>query len=342
MESENHNGNSLSIFGRAPEFNNSKLIVLSVPWSATASFGAGADKGPEVTAIASSQMDFFSKEEEQDAREQGICLLPPPDFLKRLNLEIRKKALPVIALEEDAPGRFPPKLIKEINRSCAQMVEWVYKETKKIHSAGKKFGLLGGDHSTSEGALKYFCELYKGDFGILHIDAHADLRDSYQGFQHSHASVMRNVLRHSPAPAVLVQVGVRDYCKEEYLFIQESKNIHTFFDQDTKSAVFEGKTWKSLVDAFIKPLPEKVYISLDVDGLQPHLFPHTGTPVPGGLSFEQTEYLLNQVVRSRRQIIGFDLVEIACPGPKWDIPDGNTGARLLYRLCSLALKQADK
>ena len=86
------------------------------------------------------------------------------------------------------------------------------------------------------------------------------------------------------------------------------------------------------MDSIIKPLPEKVYISLDVDGLQPYLFPHTGTPVPGGLSFEQTNYLLKQLSQSRRQIIGFDLVETAAPGGKKNIWDAQVGARLLFCL----------
>ena len=144
------------------------------------------------------------------------------------------------------------RLIKLVRK----MVEWVYEETKKIRREGKKFGLVGGDHSTSEGAIRYFSEVLKGDFGILHLDAHADLRKSYQGFQHSHASVMRNVIEQSYPPAVLVQVGVRDYCQEEYAFIKSS-GIKTFFDSDIKTALFEGKTWKSIVDSIIQPLPEK-------------------------------------------------------------------------------------
>ena len=310
---------------------------MAVPWSATASFGEGADKGPDVVALTSSQMDFFSTED-GDVRDKGIYFFSPPDFLKKLNQKTRKKALPIIKLEEAAPGKFTKELINEINQSCEQMVQWVYEETKKIHEANKKFGLVGGDHSTSEGAIRYFSEIYKGDFGILHIDAHADLRQSYQGFHYSHASVMHNVIHQPYPPAALIQVGVRDYCKEEYLIIKENKNINTFFDSELNTSLFEGKTWKSLVDSIIQHLPEKVYISLDVDGLQPHLFPHTGTPVPGGLSFEQTDYLLKRLVQSSRQIIGFDLVEIAASDKNIELWDAQTGARLLYKLCQTILK----
>ena len=325
-----------SVFGKTPSYENSKLALISVPWSVTASFGAGADKGPEMIALASSQMDFFSIEA-GDVLDQGIFLFSPPPVLKKWNQKARKKALPIIALEESAPGKFSRQKIEEINQFCKQMIKWVYEETKKIHTDGKKFGLIGGDHSCSEGSISYFSDLYKGDFGILHIDAHADLRKNYQGFDHSHASIMYNVMTHKYPPKALVQVGVRDYCKEEYLFIKKTKNIHTYFDSELNTALFEGRTWKSLVDSIIQCLPEKIYISVDVDGLQPHLFPNTGTPVPGGLSFEQTNYLLNKL--AQHQIIGFDLVETASPHKKnINLWDAQTGARLLYKLCQTILK----
>ena len=331
-------GKNKSLFGKTPDYENSRLAVLSVPWSVTASFGEGADKGPEMIALTSSQMDFFSIEAD-DVRDQGIFLFSPPAFLKKLNKKTRKKALPVLALEESAPGNFPKQKIEEINQSCQQMVKWVYEETKKVHIDGKKFGLMGGDHSCSEGAISYFNDLYKGDFGILHIDAHADLRKGYQGFHYSHASVMYNIMTHKYPPKALLQIGVRDYCKEEYLFIKQNNNIHTFFDSEIKAALFEGKTWKFLVDSMIQCLPEKIYISVDVDGLQPYLFPNTGTPVPGGLSFEQTIYLLHKVTQNQHDIIGFDLVETAAPHKKnRNLWDAQTGARLLYKLCQATLK----
>ena len=334
---------NLTLFNRNHSYEQSQLALLAVPWSATASFGDGADQGPEIIAEASSQMDFFTKET-GDIRDQGICFLQAPDFLRNLSQETRKKALPVIALGEEAPGNFPKTLMDQINTASAQMVKWVYEETKKIHQAGKSFGLVGGDHSTSEGAIRYFSSAYKGDFGLLHIDAHADLRKSYQGFLHSHASVMHNVIHQAYPPSVLVQVGLRDYSEQEYQRIQtgaKGVKIKAFFDSDIKAGLFEGQTWRSFVDAILRPLPEKVYISLDVDGLKPHLFPHTGTPVPGGLSFEQTDYLLSTLSESRRKVIGFDLVETAKPkgATTNNTPDAQAGARLLYKLCCLILQK---
>ena len=323
-----------SIFGCSAEYKSSKLILISVPWSVTQSFGGGAEHGPEIIQQTSSQMDFFSLQE-KDCRKQGIYFMPPPLALKNLNQKTRQKALPIIALEEKAPGNCSPTLIKEINQACFQMQKWVYEEVQKNHKAGKKIGLIGGDHSISGGALLYFSEVYqKQDWGVLHIDAHADLRKNYQGFLYSHASVMYNVINQKFPPKALVQVGVRDFSEEEYKRIKSHSNIHTFFDEKIKAMLFEGHTWCALVDSILACLPETVYVSLDVDGLSPSLFPHTGTPVPGGLSFEEVGYLLSKLSH-KHKIIGFDLVEVAqAPGKKSTL-DALVGAHLLYKLCEI-------
>ena len=321
------------IFGCLAEYSSSELILLSVPWSVTQSFGGGAEKGPEMIRQASSQLDFFSLKE-KDIRKQGIYFKALPKTLQTLNQKARQKALPIIALEEKAPNSFPLSLIEEINQACAQMQSYVYEETKQVLKVGKKIGLIGGDHSVSEGAIGYLGEVLKGDFGVLHIDAHADLRKSYQGFSHSHASVMFNVMNKSWPPKALVQVGVRDFSEEEYKLIKSQKSIHTFFDESLKAKLFEGQTWQALVDSMLSCLPEKVYVSLDVDGLSPCVFPNTGTPVPGGLSFEQTVYLLNKLSENR-EVIGFDLVEIAQSTGQKAVLDGITGAHLLYKLCAI-------
>jgi agmatinase len=169
-------------------------------------------------------------------------------------------------------------------------------------------------------------------FGILQIDAHADLREAYEGFDYSHASVMYNALELAQVDK-LVQVGVRDFCEEELFRIQKSHGrIKTFFDQDIKTAAFEGKTWQTQCIEIIKTLPEKVYISFDIDGLDPKLCPSTGTPVPGGLDFAQAMYLIKEVVKSGRTIIGCDLNEVAPGVNEWD---ANVGARVLYRMALL-------
>jgi len=170
-------------------------------------------------------------------------------------------------------------------------------------------------------------------FGILHIDAHADLREAYEGFEFSHASIMFNALK-IPQIKQLVQVGIRDYCEAELQLIQSDQRITTYFDRDLKYQQFEGKAWSVICNQIINKLPEKVYLSFDIDGLDPKLCPHTGTPVPGGLEFEQALYLVEKLVNSDRKIIGFDLNEVAPGNDEWD---ANVGARLLYRLSNMCL-----
>ncbi|NBT58359.1 hypothetical protein EBT16_06205, partial [bacterium] len=175
-------------------------------------------------------------------------------------------------------------------------------------------------------------------FGILHFDAHSDTRNAYEGFTWSHASIMFNVLRNVPQVAKLVQVGIRDYCEEESAFCESEKHrVKTFHDSYLQSRKFEGASWKSICDEIIKELPPLVWISFDIDGLDPKLCPHTGTPVPGGLEYNEVLYLLKSLALSKRKIIGFDLNEVA-PDPseksEWD---ANVGARLLYKLTAWTL-----
>jgi agmatinase len=135
-----------------------------------------------------------------------------------------------------------------------------------------------------------------------------------------------------PAVSRLVQVGIRDFCEEEYQVMQRSMGrVVTFFDDDIKSALHTGERWDSICDNIIKQLPDLVYISFDIDALDPKLCPNTGTPVPGGFSFDEITYLLKRLVKSNKKIIGFDLVEVAPATNDWD---ANVGARMLYHLCN--------
>jgi agmatinase len=221
------------------------------------------------------------------------------------------------------------------------MSDWVYTESKKILDANKLLGIIGGDHSVPLGAIKALSEKHKGDFSILHIDAHADLRASYQGYKHSHASIMFNVMSSDFAPKKLVQVGIRDFCKEELDFINSNSRIKTFFDQQIKAETFSGITWAQQVEKIISELSSKVYVSFDIDGLEPTFCPNTGTPVAGGVTFDQVVYLFSQILKSQKKIVGFDLVEVSC-GPEGNHSqsdwDANVGARVLFKLCGYTVK----
>ncbi len=218
-----------------------------------------------------------------------------------------------------------------MNRASAEVDAWVEDETTRLLRAGKRVGVLGGDHAVAFGAIAAHARAHPG-LGLLHIDAHADLRVAYEGFERSHASVLHNVMEQVPGVARLVQVGIRDVSDGELAYLEASRGrIVSFGDAALCEARFEGEGWASQVRRIVEELPREVYVTFDIDGLDPSLCPHTGTPVPGGLSFQQASSLLGGLARSGRRIAGFDLVEVA-PGPDGGGWDANVGARLLYKL----------
>ena len=332
------------IFGLPVQESAAKVVLVPVPWEVTTSYGAGASWGPQLIRKASEQIDLFDFETGK-AYELGYFMRAFPTDLKKSNDDFKVKAQELIKMinEQSSDQKRMDQLRSEVNTACEKMNEWVYKNCKEVLVNGQGLGVVGGDHSTPFGALRAISESCQGQFGILHIDAHADLRKAYQGFTHSHASIMNNVMNAPWKPTKLVQVGIRDFCEEEFDLIESRDDIRTFFDLDLKSRMFEGTTWKDLCEDIVSELPQNVYISFDIDGLDPSFCPHTGTPVPGGLQMEQMYYLFNHLYRSGRNIIGFDVNEVSSGGvaPKDADPwDGNVGARVLYKLCGwLALSR---
>jgi len=224
------------------------------------------------------------------------------------------------------------KSLKEINEGSAILNKWVYEQTSSLLREEKLVVLLGGDHSVPLGYLKAIAEKY-GEFGVLQIDAHCDLRKSYENFDFSHASIMYNALTEIPQIIKLVQLGVRDYSEEEFNYIKNSnRRVVTYFDRDIKEKLFEGINWRTISDELIQQLPACVYLSFDIDGLDPKLCPHTGTPVSGGLEIEQVIYLVKKIIESGRKFIGMDLDEIAIGESNYD---ANVGARILWKLCNM-------
>jgi agmatinase len=262
-----------------------------------------------------------------DAWKLGISMLPFPHSMLDESEKLRDWAANHMTASAEKKSDHG---INKINEACENLNIYIKSTTEKLLKEGKMVALLGGDHSTPLGFIRTLSERYE-HFGILQFDAHLDLRKAYQGFTYSHASIMYNALKLAGVSR-LVQVGIRDYCDEELEVIQRSKGrVITHFDQDIKTQLFEGKTWSDVCDNIIKDLPENVYISFDIDGLNPKLCPNTGTPVPGGLEFEQAIYLIRKLVSTRRKIIGFDLNEVSPGTDDWD---ANVGARLLYNLCN--------
>ncbi|MFB6457312.1 agmatinase family protein [Chitinophaga sp. Hz27] len=326
---------SNNIFGLPFQEEDAKLVLVPVPWEVTVSYSNGTARGPEHIFRASLQVDLYDADV-KDGWKAGFFMREPDKHLLLRSDYLRKEAeLYLKFLTEGgdiSENEFLKKTLVDVNSGTKAMNEWVYTQTRELLAQGKLVGLVGGDHSTPLGFFKAIGE-HKGDFGILQIDAHCDLRDSYEGFKYSHASIMYNALAEVPQLKKLVQVGIRDYCEEEVDYINSSEGrVVTFFDKDIKERQFEGETWKAICDSIVDTLPQQVYISFDIDGLDPKLCPHTGTPVSGGFETEQIYYLFKRVIASGRQLIGFDLNEVSASHDEWD---ANVGARVLFKLCNL-------
>ena len=239
-------------------------MSLPVPYEKTVSYGNGTAKGPAAILAASGQLERWDGRSDPGA--EGIYTWPAVDCSAKA-----EKVIATIA----AGGHEDPAL-------------------------GKMPVVLGGEHTVTWGVIKGYLDAGVRDFGVVQIDAHADLRDAYEGDPLSHASVMRRVVE---AGVPLFQLGNRAYCEEE----REARSTHKvpYLDADRARADTHRFDHASEGNS-----PRKVFFTLDVDGIDPSVLPATGTPVPGGLGWYQTLGLFESVARQRR-IIGFDVMEFA-------------------------------
>ena len=267
----------------APE--RARFHIVPVPYEKTVSYGNGTAKGPAAIIEASSQLERFDGTSDPGA--EGIYTWPAVD----------------------CSGK-PEKVIDLISRNVKAILEM-----KKIPV------VLGGEHTVTWGVIKGYLDAGEKDFGVVQIDAHADLRDAYEGDKYSHASVMRRVVE---AGVPLVQLGNRAYCEEEVA----ARRKHKVLAFDANELVPKGVSRIKLPAKF----PSKVFFTVDVDGIDPSVLPATGTPVPGGLGWYQTLGLFESVARQRR-IIGFDVMEFA-PIPGFHAFDF-TAALLTYKLMGI-------
>lgn len=324
-------------FGMPFTTEEAELVLISAPWDVTASYGAGTAYGPDAIIEASTQLDFHDPLS-PDAWRRGIATADVDYTLQEESQRLRGDAEKVIrhlerggSPEDDGIVR----KIRRVNEGSAAMNANIREQARHWLEKGKTVGLVGGDHSTPYGLIGALGERHEA-FGILHIDAHCDLREAYEGFEHSHASIMYNVLRDVPQVTKIVQAGIRDFSRRELEFAAATQRVEQFDDQTLAAAEYCGETWDGQCRRITDRLPEKVYVSFDIDGLTPDNCPHTGTPVPGGLSYNKALWLLETVVRTGRKIIGFDVVEVT-PAPE-ERMDAITGARVLWKLCGLTLK----
>jgi agmatinase len=263
-----------------------KYVLLPVPYDGTSTYIKGAEKGPQAIIDASDSIELYDIQTELEAYKSGIYTDKHPfSFL-----------------------------------TPAIMVAEVKERVQHFLHQNKKVGLLGGEHSISIGAIEAFAEKYP-NLSVLQFDAHADLRDSYNGSIYNHACVMRR----AQAIANVVQVGIRNVCIEEKANII-SENI--FYAHDIC-----GQTeW---MQQAIDKLTEHVYLTMDLDGFDPSIMPATGTPLPGGLLWYETLTFLELLFKSKK-VVGFDVVEL-CPQNENKISDV-LAAVLVYKIISMMEK----
>lgn len=339
MESFDPNAAALSegIFGLPTQLEESRVALIPVPYEATTSYGEGTARGPAAILKASRQVDLYDYGTGRPY-EAGIYMLPESKEIVELNRKAKRAARRIIERGGEISGsKKLQRQLDRVNRCSERLNEIVYEQTRSLLAQGKIVGVVGGDHSVPYGAIRAYTEKYP-ELGLLHLDAHLDLRDAYEGFIYSHASIMFNVIRSLPQIVRLVQVGIRDFSESELQVVKSSgERIAVYFDEFLAERKFNGALWSELVHKMVNHLPENVYLSFDIDGLDPALCPHTGTPVPGGLSFQEVVALLKGVADSGRRIVGFDLNEVA-PAPDGnDEWDANVGARLLYKMIGYTL-----
>lgn len=323
---------SLGMFGLPFTREQSRLVVIPVPFEATVSYGGGTEHGPDAVREASAQVDLLDRRF-GEAWQAGICQEDADDRFVAWGREARELASPIInrggATDADAAA------VGKIETLCARANALVEERAGAALAEGKIPCLLGGEHAVSLGAIRACADAH-GEIGVLQIDAHMDLREAFEGFRYSHASVMYNALEEISGVRRLVQVGIRDLSRGETDYAAaQGDRVRTFYDDDLFDGIARGEGFAAACAQIIGALPEKVYVSFDIDGLDPSLCPNTGTPVPGGLGFREASLLLHMLAASGKRVVGCDLVEVAPGEGDWD---ANVGARVLFRLCMAALE----
>ncbi|MBU1744197.1 MAG: agmatinase [Proteobacteria bacterium] len=272
--------------GIAPAFTVYKkaaFVVIPVPYDLTSTYQSGSRRGPGAILEASGNMELYDEELRKETYRSGIHTLPP--------------------LESDARGP-------------AEMVDSVRRTISRVAADGKIPVMLGGEHSISFGAVQAMKEIYP-EITVLQLDAHADLRDSYQGTPYSHASVARRITGVCP----LIQAGIRSLSVEEAEFMEEGR-VRTH----TADFILDGGAWWETICG---DLHGDLYLTVDLDVLDPAVMPSTGTPEPGGLAWRDLLRLVREAAK-RCRIRGFDVVELA-PIPGVVAPDF-LAAKLVYRI----------
>lgn len=322
-------GGSDGLFGLPHRVDQARVRVIPAPFEATTSYRRGTRGAPAAILQASHQVDLYQPDT-GEAWRQGIAMEEVDPRIPSLDRQVEADALAVI----EAGGATEPALEQaaaRVNQAGERLNQLVAARCRGALDQGQIPAVLGGDHAVPFGAIEQVGLRHPG-LGLLVLDAHADLRPAYEDLRWSHASIFHNVLELVPGVHRIVQVGLRDVGHVEVERLRTDPRMRGWFDRDLQWELADGRSWRSLCTDILVDLPEAVWISVDIDGLSPALCPHTGTPVPGGLSWSQAMILLRMLGESGRRILGFDLCEVG-PG-QWD---AIVGARMLYSLASWAI-----
>ncbi len=334
------------IFGLTLPPGEARVQLLGVPFDATTSYRQGTAHGPRAIFAASHQVDLFDPQQatwgDGDGRPWKAGLFYEEDQeIARWNGEAGELSEPIIACGGQITGNSELEAaLERVNEIGALVNERVRAWTAAKLSDGALPVLVGGDHSIPFGGIQAAAQA-AGSLGILHFDAHADLRPAYEGFRWSHASIMWNVLKEIPQVERIVSVGLRDIGEGESRAIERSEGrIQATFAHEWARARAKGQDLEQLAAKAIDALPQNVWLSIDIDGLDPSWCPNTGTPVPGGLTWDELLLWLGCLANSGKRVVGLDLSEVN-PGPATladqDSWDAIVGARLLYKAIGAAL-----
>ncbi len=328
----------VALYGVPCSLEDALVHVISVPWQATASYRRGTRHGPAAIVQATMQVDLADVDFGATWRA-GMSFIDGEHFVGTIHDDVEADALAVIAAGGVNADPSLADAAARVDTAGDEVHAWVRAHTEAALDAGRIPAVLGGDHSTPYGLISAVAERHPG-LGVLHLDAHADLRDAFLGFRWSHASIFHNVLSNHANVSRLVGVGWRDMGSAELARIAaENGRIEAWTDQRLADAELNGRPFRSVIDEIVASLPPKVHISIDIDGLDPVLCPNTGTPVPGGVSWRQFAALL-KAVAEQREVVSFDLCEVS-PGPDGagedDTWDAIVGARALYKLAGCAV-----
>ncbi len=281
--------NFLGLPEESSGFDQSRVVILPVPYESTTSYQAGTRDAPHEIIWASRNVELYDEETGKETYKIGIHTLD--------------EMIPILG-------------------NADAMMDALYSVSRQIVQAGKFQITLGGEHAITSPLVRAHLEKYPS-LAVLQIDAHADLRDSYEGCKHSHASAMRRVVELCP----VVHVGIRNISLEEVQALPKLKS-KIFYMKDIEKDL---RWFEKVVDE----LPEHVYFTIDIDGMDSSLMPSTGTPEPGGLSWQDLMNLTREVTH-RRNIVGLDLVEL-CPQAGVKAPNFLC-AKLIYKILGQIFK----